>query len=71
MNWIKTIYRGEKKLVCSNQTIMVSLVMAKLYSPILGQKISSWAEHHHKRAFGQASLGPKHSIIVEESLLQG
>ena len=32
MNWIKRIYRGgDKKLVSNNQTIIVSLVMAKLY----------------------------------------
>ena len=28
--------------------------MAKLYSTIMEQKISSWAEHHHKQALGQA-----------------
>ena len=37
--------------------------MAKLYNTIMEQKISSWAEHHHKQALGQAGFRPKHSTI--------
>ena len=41
---------------------MFSLVMAKLYSTIMGQKINSLAEHNHKCVLGEARFIPKHSI---------
>ena len=43
---------------------MVSSSMAKLYNIIMEQKFSSWVEHRHKQAFGQAGFRPKHSTIV-------
>ena len=42
---------------------MASPLMAKLYSTIMEQTISSWAEHHHKRALGQVGLRSQHSGI--------
>ena len=42
---------------------MVSPLMAKLYSTIMEQKISSWADHHHKRALGQVGFRSLHSSI--------
>ena len=41
----------------------ISLVMAKLYSHIIEQKISSLVENHHKEAFGQMVFKLKHSIV--------
>ena len=65
INWIKPIHkRGEKNLVSNYQTNMaISLVMAKLYSPNMEQKISSWSlassqkstwstETFHHQSFG-------------------
>ena len=55
---------------------MVSSTIAKLYSTIMEQKISKWAESTNKRALGQAGFRPKHStvdhlvtlrVIMEES----
>ena len=51
-------------MVSNYQTIMVSSSMAKLYNIIMEQKFSSWVEHRHKQAFGQAGFRPKHSTIV-------
>ena len=49
VNWIKPNHkRGEKNLVSNYRTIMVNSVMAKLYTIIMEQKISSCIEHHHK-----------------------
>jgi hypothetical protein len=59
---------------------MVSSTIAKLYSTIMEQKISTWAESQNKRALGQAGFRPKHStvdhlvtlrVIMKESRLQG
>ena len=81
MNWIKPIYKaGDKNVVSNYRTIMVSSTIAKLYSTIMEQKISAWAESHNIRALGQAGFRPKHStvdhlvtlrVIMEESRLQG
>ena len=81
MNWIKPIFKaGDKNQVSNYRTIMVSSTIAKLYSTIMEQKISTWAESTSKRALGQAGFRPKHSIadhvvtlrvIMEESPLQG
>ena len=81
MNWIKPIFKaGDKNQVSNYRTIMVSSTIAKLYSTIMEQKISTWAESTSKTAVGQAGFRPKYShvdhlvtlkVIMEESRLQG
>ena len=59
---------------------MVSSTIAKLYSTIIEQNISTWSESTSKKAVGQVGFRPKHSIvdhlvtlrvIMQESRLQG
>ena len=64
MNWIKPIFKsGDKNQVSNYRTIMGSSTTANLYSTIMEQKISTWAESTSKRALGQAGFRPKHSIV--------
>ena len=53
--------------------------MAKLYSTIMEQRISTWLEHHHKQVVDQTRFRPKHfngnhlvtlKVIMEESKLR-
>ena len=65
MNWIKLIHtRGDKKIRYSTiEPSWLPQFMAKLYSHIIEQKISSLVENHHKEAFGQMVFKLKHSIV--------
>ena len=56
MNWIKPIHKGVQALASNYRIIMVSLVMATLYSTIMEQNISSWAENHQKQALVKEAL---------------
>ena len=40
---------GDRKIPSSYRTIMISLILAKLYGIILEKKISLWLESHGKR----------------------
>ena len=53
--------------------------MAKLYSTIMEQRISTWLEDHHKRVVDQKRFTPKHfnghhlvtlKVIMEENKLR-
>jgi hypothetical protein len=44
-------------------TIMISLILVKLYGIILEKKISLWLESHGKRAKGQAEFMRYHSTM--------
>ena len=64
MNWIKPIFKaGDKNQVSNYRTIMVSSSIAKLYSALMEQMISTWAESTSKRALGQARFRPKHFTV--------
>ena len=64
MNWIKPNFKaGDKNQESIYCTIIVSSTIAKLYSTIMEQKVSAWAESQNKRALGQASFRPKHSTL--------
>jgi hypothetical protein len=66
---------GDRKNPSNYRTIMISLILAKLYGIILENNISLWIESHGKRAKGQVGFRTYHSsvdhivtfrIIVEE-----
>ena len=72
MNWIKPIFKfGDKNQVSNYRTIMVSSTMAKLYSTIMEQTISTWAESTSKISLGQAEFRPKHSTVDHLVTLRG
>ena len=80
MNCIKPICKvADKSQVSDYRTIMGSSTIAKLYSTIMQQKVSDWAEKQKQMSIW-ASNRPKDSIvdhlitlriIMKESRLQG
>ena len=80
-NWIKPLHKGgDVNNVNNYRTIMVGLLMAKLFGCIMESKISAWAEKKGKRTYGQAGFRQHHStidhlvtlrVLMEESLLRG
>eukprot|EP00249_Psilotum_nudum_P025149 c29391_g1_i1 orf=1144-4386(+) len=61
-NIIVPIYKAGDPDVPSNyRTIMISSLMAKLYSIIVESEIASWTEKRHLRAVSQAGFRPYHS----------
>ena len=80
MSWIKRKFKARDKNQVSNyHTIMGSSIIANLYSTIMEQAVSAWAESQNKWALGQADFRPKHStvdhlvtlrVIMKESRLQ-
>ena len=80
-NWIQPLHKGgDRNLLTNYRTIMVSSIMAKLFSTILKMQLSKWAEDHNKRAYGQAGFRPGHNtidhlvtlrVLMDESRLEG
>jgi hypothetical protein len=54
---------GDRKIPSNYRTIVLSLILAKLYGIILEKKIILWLESHGKRAKGQASFRRYHSTV--------
>ena len=54
---------GDKNIPSNYRTIMISLILARLYGTILKNKISLYLESHGKRAKGQAGFRRYHSIV--------
>jgi hypothetical protein len=54
---------GDRNIPSNYRTIMISLILAKLYGIILEKKISLWLESHSKRAKGQARFRRYHSTL--------
>jgi hypothetical protein len=54
---------GDRNIPSNYRTIMISLILAKLYKIILEKKISPWLESHGKRAEGQARFRRYHSTV--------
>jgi hypothetical protein len=66
--WMKKIIvpifkNGDKNIPSNYRTIMISLILAKLYGIILEKKISIWLESHGKRAKGQVGFRRYHSTM--------
>jgi hypothetical protein len=58
------IFKNEDRNISSNyRTIMISLILAKLYGIILEKKIILWLESHSKRAKGHARFMRYHSTV--------
>jgi hypothetical protein len=66
---------GDRKISSNYRTIIIIMILVKLYRTILEKKISLWPESHDKRAKGQIRFRRYHStvdhlvifrIIVEE-----
>jgi hypothetical protein len=56
--------KNEDRNIPSNyRTIMISLILAKLYGIILEKKIILWLESHGKRDKGQARFRRYHSTV--------
>jgi hypothetical protein len=53
---------GDRKIPSNYRTIMISLILAKLYGIIL-ENISLWLENHGKIDKGQARLNRYHSTV--------
>lgn len=80
-NWLKPIYKGgDRNQLTNYRTIMVGSTMAKLFSTIIENKLSLWAEFNKKRAVGQAGFRKNHNtadhlttlrVLMEESRLRG
>ena len=63
-NLVVPIYKARDPDIPNNyRTIMVSSLMAKLYSIILEREISVWAEQHEVRAISQAGFRSQHSTL--------
>eukprot|EP00249_Psilotum_nudum_P023583 c28929_g2_i1 orf=1058-3163(+) len=63
-NLIIPIFKaGDPDLPNNYRTIMVSSLMAKLYSIILERDIAHWTEKRGVRAISQAGFRPKHSTV--------
>jgi hypothetical protein len=54
---------GDRNNPSNYRTIMISLILAKLYGIILEKKISLWLESHGKRAKGQVMFRRYHSTV--------
>jgi hypothetical protein len=54
---------GDGNIPSNYWTIMISLVLAKIYGIILEKKISLWLESHGKIAIGQARFRRYHSTV--------
>jgi hypothetical protein len=54
---------GDINIPSNYRTIMISLILAKLYGIILEKKISLWLESYGKRAKVQASFRIYHSTL--------
>ena len=52
------------------RTIMINPFFSKLFISMVENRISKWAEVKEKRAKGQASLRPKHSIVDHGIMLR-
>jgi hypothetical protein len=54
---------GDRNIPSNYRTIMISLILAKIYGIILVKKISLWLESHGKIAKGQVRFRRYHSIV--------
>jgi hypothetical protein len=54
---------GDTNIPSNYRTIMISIILAKLYGNILEKKISLWLEIHSKRAKGQVRFMRDHSTV--------
>jgi hypothetical protein len=57
------VKNGDKNIPSNYRTIMISLILAKLYVIILEKKISIWLESHGKRSKVQAGFRRYHSTV--------
>jgi hypothetical protein len=51
---VPILKNGDRNMPSNYRTIMINLILAKLYGIILEKKISLWLESHSKRAKDQA-----------------
>ena len=80
-NRIQSLHKeGDRNSLTNYRTIMVSSIMAKLFSTILEMRPRKWAEDHNKRAYGQARFRPGHKtidhsvtlrVLMDKSQLEG
>jgi hypothetical protein len=54
---------GDRNIPSNYRTIMISLILAKLYGIILEKKISLWLESHGKKTKGQVGFRRYHSTM--------
>jgi hypothetical protein len=54
---------GDKSNPFNYKTIMISLILAKLYVSVLEKKIDTWLENHGKRARDLAGFRGYHSTL--------
>jgi hypothetical protein len=60
---VPILKNGYRNIPSNYKTIIISLILPKLYGIILEKKIILWLESHGKRAKGQARFRRYHSVV--------